>query len=537
MTDDSANDGTGDGQAAVVAFLADPATHGGAAVERIATHASLVFLAGDRAYKVKRAVKYPYLDFSTLEKRRRACIAEIAINRRTAPSLYLGIAPVLRSGDGGLRLGPVEAAPTEGAAAPECVVEWLVVMRRFDQDTLFDRLGGEGALTDGLMRRLAEAVAAFHDRAEVRPQAQGAHAMRAVIDGNVEEMAAWPKTFAPDKLDRLATLSRDALAAVSGLLDQRARDGWVRLCHGDLHLRNICLVDGEPTLFDAIEFNETIAVVDVLYDLAFLLMDLGYRGLRRLANVVLNRYLEAAWARDPAAGDATARGLAALPLFLATRAAVRAKVQATAADKMDGAKAAAARREAARYLDLALDFLEPAAPRLLVVAGLSGTGKTTLARALAPELAAAPGAVVLRSDVTRKQLAGVAEDAALPASAYSKEMSARVYDTLLDRARLLLKAGRGVITDAVFAREQERAAVEQLALDAGARFDGLWLEAPEEVLVARVDARHGDASDADAGVVRRQLGYDLGRITWPRVDASGSPAQVSARARDILAGR
>lgn len=316
MTDDNASTG----QAAVIAFLADPATHGGMGVERIETHASLIFLAGDRAFKVKRAVRYPYLDFSTLEKRRRACIAETKINRRTAPAMYLGIAPVLRASDGSLRLGPLQSAPDETAtlatAEAETVVEWLVVMRRFDQNTLFDRLGRDGALTDTLMRRLAETVAAFHDRAEARADISGADAIRAVIEGNIDEMAAWPTTFAPEKLDRLATRSREAAKALSPLLDQRARDGWVRLCHGDLHLRNICLIDGEPTLFDAIEFNEAIAVTDILYDLAFLLMDLGYRGLHRLANIVLNRYLEAVWARDPAAATPPHRDLPPCPCSL-----------------------------------------------------------------------------------------------------------------------------------------------------------------------------------------------------------------------------
>lgn len=531
MTDDTDRDS----QAAVIAFLADPASHDGAAVERVATHASLIFLAGNRAYKVKRAVKYPYLDFSTLDRRRRACAAEIRINRRTAPALYQGIAPVLRDADGGLRLGPIDDSPADDAAMPDAAVEWVVVMRRFDQDTLFDRLAERGALTDALMRDLAGTIAAFHDRAEPRPDSDGAQAMGWIINDNVEEMAAWPEIFAPDKVARLSALSRTALAKVSALLDRRAADGWVRLCHGDLHLRNICLVDDQPTLFDAIEFNDAIAVVDVLYDLAFLLMDLEYRGLRRLANLVLNRYLEAVWAADANKGDATARGLAALPLFLATRAAVRAKVQATAADKMAGGEARKARAEAARYLNLALDFLAPADARLVAVGGLSGTGKTTLARGLAPDLAAAPGAVVLRSDVTRKHLTGVAEDTVLPPSAYTPAMSRRVYAVLLDRARQLLAAGRGVVTDAVFAGAQEREDVEAVARAAGARCDGVWLEAGEDVLVERVEQRRGDASDADAGVVRRQLGYDVGPITWARVDASGSPAQVLSRARDALA--
>lgn len=334
-------------------------------------------------------------------------------------------------------------------------------------------------------------VAAFHDRAEARADISGADAIRAVIEGNIDEMAAWPTTFAPEKLDRLATRSREAAKALSPLLDQRARDGWVRLCHGDLHLRNICLIDGEPTLFDAIEFNEAIAVTDILYDLAFLLMDLGYRGLHRLANIVLNRYLEAVWARDPAAATPPHRDLPPCPCSLPRALPCAPRCRQPPPTRWMARQAAAARSEAARYLDLALDFLEPAAPRLVAVAGLSGTGKTTLARALAPDLAAAPGAIVLRSDVTRKQLAGVAEDTPLPASAYSAEMSDRVYATLFSRARLLLKAGRGVITDAVFAREQERKAVEAVARDADVRFDGLWLEATQDILIARVDARTG----------------------------------------------
>src|SRR4051794_36338996 len=265
-------------QAEVAAFLGDPATHGGAGVERIDTHGSMVFMAGDRVYKLKRAVRFPYMDYGTPEKRAAACEAEVRLNRRMAPSLYLGVAPVLRGADGGLVLGPVSDT-AQGDA-----VDWVVVMARVDQDTLFDRMAERGALTPDLMRRLADAIAEFHASAERFTDRGGSSAMRWVVDGNIAEMAERPDLFEPDQLAVLADRSRTALDRHSALLDRRRDQGLVRFCHGDLHLRNICLVEGQPTLFDCIEFNDDIAIIDVLYDQAFLLMDLEYRGLRTLAN-------------------------------------------------------------------------------------------------------------------------------------------------------------------------------------------------------------------------------------------------------------
>ncbi|HYH19730.1 MAG TPA: AAA family ATPase [Azospirillum sp.] len=502
-------------QGPVIAFLGDPRTHGGRAVERVDTHGAVVFLAGDRALKLKRAVRFPYMDFSTAERRRAACEAELRLNRRTAPTLYRGVLPVVRTPGGVLALGG------EGE-----VVDWVVDMRRFDGALLFDRLADRGALTPALMRDLAEAVAAFHRDAEPRPDGGGAAAMRAVVDGNLEELRQRADLFDPAVVARLAALSGAALERHGGLLETRRAGGFVRHCHGDLHLRNIVLLDGRPTLFDGIEFDESFAVVDVLYDLAFLLMDLDRRGLWDLANAVFNRYMELT-------GDYG--GLPLLPLFLSVRAAVRAKVEAAAAAaQTDAAAVGERRREAVAYLGHAVAALRPEPPRLVAVGGLSGTGKTTLARALAPDLGSPPGALVLRSDVLRKRLFGRADTERLPEEAYAPDVTARVYADIAGRARAALAAGIPVVADAVYAHPEERAAIEAAAAQAGAPFRGLWLEAALPVRAGRVEGRAADASDATAAVVRRQEGYDLGSLGWVRVNAAANPSEVLAVARESL---
>lgn len=504
-------------QSAVLRLLTDPATYGGGVdkVERIDTHGAIVFLAGERVYKVKRAVAYPYMDFSTLEKRRQSCLREREINSRTAPGLYLDVVAVTRSGQR-LRLGG------DGEA-----VEFAVVMRRFAQHDLLSALADAGRLTDEIAIALADAVARFHDAAEPRrDRAAGAEAMRWVIGENGEELAGRSDLFDAAAGRRLTGLALRLLARHGGLLDARAAAGKVRLCHGDLHLRNVVLLDGQPTLFDAIEFNDAIACIDVVYDLAFLLMDLDHRGLRPFANLVLNRYLQQ---RDEVAA------LALLPLFLSARAAVRAKVAASLeAELGDEDAKAKRRREAAGYFARAEAYLTPAAPRLVAVGGLSGTGKTTLARALAPDLGAAPGALHLRSDVLRKQRAGVPELERLPPEAYTAEAGEAVYARLNRQAAAGLAAGQAVIADAVFAQPGERAAIAAIARQAGVGFCGLWLEADPAVMAARVTERRGDASDATAAVVGRQLTYDTGALDWNRLDAGQEPAALRDAAAQVL---
>jgi predicted kinase len=400
-------------------------------------------------------------------------------------------------------------------------------MRRFDQSGLFDRLAERGALTRELMLALTDEIARFHDEAAIRKDQGGRAGIAAVVEINARGMrGAPPGSLDPTAIDRLDGASRAALDRQAQLLEARRRSGHVRYCHGDLHLRNICLIDDRPTLFDRIEFSEMLACTDVLYDLAFLLMDLDHRKLVPLANAVLNRYLDLRSEDD---------GLAALPLFLSLRAGVRAHVSAVAAaQQTDELRSEALRGEARSYLARALSLLQPSPPCLVAVGGLSGTGKTTLAYALAPQLGAAPGARVLRTDVLRKRLAGVAPETPLARQAYTQQAGAAVYAAQLAQVRAALTCGRAVIADAVFARPEERAAMAALAHELDVPFAGLWLHAPAATLEHRVDARRGDASDADVAVVRQQATYETGRIEWTTLDAGGDPASILRRAQDVL---
>ena len=505
-----------EGQQAVIDFLTTPATHAGAAVERIDTHSAIVFLAGPRALKLKRAVRFDYLDFSTEPLRRAACEAEVRINRRAAPAIYRGVVAVTCEADGTLAL--------DGHGRP---VDWLVDMVRFDQEGLFDRLAARGALDLSLMRPLAAAIAHFHETADRRGDHGGRSGMAWVVDGNATGFAEQGAGILdPVLATDVSTLARQELECQAELLDRRRRDGFVRQCHGDLHLRNIVLLDGRPTLFDAIEFNDEIACVDVLYDLAFLLMDLWKRQLSRHANAVMNGYLTDT-------GDLA--GLALLPLFLSCRAAVRAKTSATAARVQPDARRAIELQELAReYLAMAKDLFVRPQPCLVAVGGHSGSGKSTLALAMAPSIGGPPGALVLRSDEIRKSLCGVPSLQRLGSNGYAPDITARVYRTLAERAALALRAGRSVIVDAVCARPADRAAVEGVAGSASVPFVGIWLDAPRDVLVARTERRGPDASDADAGVVNRQLAEGAGVIRWPRLDASLSAASVLEQAQALV---
>jgi aminoglycoside phosphotransferase family enzyme/predicted kinase len=507
--------GFGD-QTDVIRLLSDPTTHGGEAVQRIDTHASVVFLAGSRALKLKRAVKYDYLDFSTIDARRRCCDAELRINRRLAPTLYRRVLPIVRTSGGALALG--------GNGTP---VDWVVEMTRFDQAALFDALAAAGRLDLSLMTPLAEEIAAVHDGSEPRPALGGEAGIRRVIEGNdVGVRAFGADTLARAAAEALTGSARQWLRRCGSLLESRRLSGSVRQCHGDLHLGNIVLLDGRPTLFDAIEFNEDLACVDVMYDLAFLLMDLWHRGLRSHANALLNAYLAAT--QDIAA-------LTALPLFLSCRAAIRAKTTATAAALQSSLEGQRQLRVRARqYLDLATRVLTVPGAAIVAVGGLSGSGKSTVARALAPSIGAVPGAVVLRSDEIRKRLWGAPPLTRLGPAAYSPEMSALVYEALAAGAIAVARSGHTVIVDAVFARSEDRLALERAARAAAIPFAAVWLEAPEGVLVERVARRELDASDADPGVVRMQCAQWADDVRWPRVDAAGDLETVAADAGALL---
>jgi uncharacterized protein len=480
----------------------------GKAPEVEETHAAYVFLIGERAFKLKKAVNLGYLDFSTPEKRKHTLERELKLNRRTAHEMYRKVVPITESG-GKLALDG------QGRA-----VDFVLEMKRFGDGALLSVWADHGKLDVAMVEKLAHQIAAFHAGAETVANVDWPEAAARIADENLRDIEDQPAIFDPASLPAHAANRASVRQAAQETLTRQS--AAVRHCHGDLHLRNAFVEHGRPVLFDCIEFDDFYADVPPLYDLAFLIMDLWARGLYAHANRALN-----AWVMDqpPPRWHALLDDLTALPAYLTWRAEIRAKTE--------GRKPGAA-ETARHYFKLASDFATPAGPALIAIGGLSGTGKSTLARALSPEIGCAPGAIHLRTDEIRKRQAGVSVDAHLAPAAYTAERTARVYATMEDLAGAALNAGQAAIADAVFALEDERKAIEAVAARAGAPFIGLWLEAPTVALETRLERRAGDASDADKTVLHRQLTYDLGRITWTKLDAGQGAHALTEAARKHL---
>lgn len=503
-------------QQRVIAFLKSPAAWDNActSVECIETHGALIFLCADRTRKIRRAARFSYMDFSTLEARRQFAEREFELNKPHAPELYHRVVPIRETADGKLTVGG------EGR-----VVEWAVEMTRFAQSDLLSAVVEAKGVDDRLARSLAEAVFAYHAASPSKPDAPDRIAKN--LTSVMTTLADRPDPEIAAIAGRIAALGASILERSATIRAERRNGGFIRRCHGDLHLGNIVLWNGNPVPFDAIEFDEAIATVDTLYDLAFLLMDLCRHGARRAANIVLNHYL---WL----SGDQhDLEGLATMPLYLALRASIRAMVTLDRANLGVG-DSHAQRLDALSMLVDAENHLHRKRPMLLAIGGFSGTGKTTLARALAPALWPTPGAIHVRTDLERKWLAGVAEGVRLPSTAYTPEASRAAYVRVMHRAETALAAGHSVVIDAVFAKPEERAAVEALAARSGVDFCGLWLAGSADTLKARVAARKDDASDATPNVVDKQFGYQIGDVSWTTVDCGGAPADTELRARNAL---
>jgi aminoglycoside phosphotransferase family enzyme/predicted kinase len=465
----------------------------------IETALARVFLTPTAAYKQKKPVNFGYVDFSTAEKRLWALERELAFNKVAAPDLYRGLRRITRTPGGGLELdGPGE------------VVDQVLEMRRFADEAL---LAVRPQAMDGAMAEaLGRAIADFHAAAPRR--ATGG--LELTLPSNAKLLAELAPQIGVDETRALIAETAAEHARLRPLLAVRLGQGFSRRCHGDLHLGNILVEAGRPVLFDCIEFNDALSDIDVLYDLAFLLMDLGFRGRQDAAVRVLSGWLDQAARSFP---DGLWEGTAALPLFQAVRAAVRAHVSAHSGD-LDLAR---------RYVAAGRAHLRPPPPRLVAVGGLSGVGKSSVARAIAPHLGAAPGAAILRSDEVRKRLMGVGATEPAGPEAYSDKVDTAVFAQMFEVSGRLLAAGRAVVLDATFLSPELRERAEAAARVAGVAFDGIWLEARQAVLATRVAARRGDASEATLAVLAAQMKRDEGPMSWRRLDATPPPEETARR--------
>lgn len=487
----------------VVRFLAS--LEGGA--ERIVTtHISVVALCRSRAFKLKKAVRFPYLDFSTPSRRWEMCAREATLNASFAPELYLGAHRVTRERDGRLAL--------DGAGE---MIDAVVVMRRFADEDLFEQIAKDGRLTPAIVEALARLIAKTHDEARPNDEKGGAASMRRTLDDTALSLRNAAAASA-EQIDSLVARLKGALNAQGALLDARKTRGKVRRCHGDLTLRNICLFEGVPTLFDCLEFDDEIATIDVLYDFSFLLMDLWRVGAFGCANLAFNHYLDARDETD---------GLPLLPCFMSLRAAIRAHVEASQQNL----------ERARLYFDLAMALLAPATGAVIAIGGLSGSGKSSVAAALAASIGSPPGARIINSDRMRKRLFGVAPTARLPQEAYASAVSAQVYGEMFDVAARTAARGWPVIVDAVFDRPEDREAIRAAAEGAQAPFFGVWLDLDLDRRAARVDARVNDVSDATRDVLEAQMEKPSGEIEWIKIDASKDTAIIAAQIRKAFESR
>jgi aminoglycoside phosphotransferase family enzyme/predicted kinase len=456
-------------------------------IQMMQTHVSYVLLTGDYAYKVKKAVNFGFLDYSTVEARHHFCLEEIRLNQRTAPEIYLEVLPIVQVGDR-FQLG------TAGAENP---VEYLLKMRAFNQDDLLSCRFEQGKLTEAEMEELGRVVAQFHAKAHrddyIRSFGQVAK-VREALDENYQQTQKYIGSAQTcQQYEETQAFTDEFFANRQALLNSRIENNWIRECHGDLHLRNISLWQGKITLFDCIEFNEPFRFVDVMYDVAFMVMDLEVRDSLDFANAFLNSYVEQT-------GDW--EGLQVLPLYLSRQAYVRAKVTSFLLD--DPAVPEAAKEEAAAtaasYYKLAWQYTQPQNGQLILMSGLSGSGKTTVARKIARRLRA----IHLRSDAVRKHLGGVGLEQPGGADLYTAEMSQKTYDRLLELGTTLASQGFSVILDAKYDRSELRGDAIAKAQSYDLPIKIVHCTAPLEVLRDRLSKRTGDVSDATPELVAQQ---------------------------------
>jgi aminoglycoside phosphotransferase family enzyme/predicted kinase len=462
------------------------------AVRLLETHISWIILTGQFAYKIKKPVNLGFLNFSTLALRKHYCEEELRLNRRLAPQIYLDLVPITGT------------CSQPRLAGEGVVIDYAVKMREFPQSGLLDRVVSEDGLSDSQVDALAEQIAEFHSRASpVQPEGALSHAesVAMTVDENLNQLQPLLSPAEAGALESLRQWNHKSVSSNIKLFDERLRDGYVRECHGDLHLGNIALVDGKAVIFDCVEFSRDFRCIDQMSDVAFLTMDLDYHAKPALAWRFLDQYLQRT-------GDY--RGLALLRYYQAYRAAVRSKVAAIRMTEAGLGAAAASRKksEALSRLHLACSYTDAKLPVLIITRGFSGCGKTTITDELLQRL----GSIRVRSDVERKRLYGLSAlsrtESRVGDGIYSPDSSGATYTELQRLAGAVINAGYSVIVDATFLDRSYRDAFRKTALACGARFKILNVVADERILRERVSRRASlgsDASEATLEVLKQQL--------------------------------
>ncbi len=464
-------------------------------VELLETHISWVILTGQWAYKLKKPVRFDFLDYSSVQQRLHFCHRELQTNRVWAAGIYQDVVPIFGCG-GVLRVGEAGEKP----AAGESVVDHAVQMRQFPQSALLAQQLKAGAISPDMMEQLAADLAALHGRIEAVEDRPGL-AQRAAIEPALENFEYLLNNLRLDdsdraKVDRLQSWTRQAINAHAALMQRRVDQRRIRNCHGDLHLENLLYLDSHFMPFDGIEFSDTLRQIDVLSEIAFLVMELSEHGYRQHAHRLINRYVEITEDYE---------GLALLPYYLVYRAMVRAKVDLIRQRQASDDELAAFSPVGRQYLAYAQGVVQPSTAQLWITYGLSGSGKSVTSKRLVQHR----GYFRLRSDVVRKHIAGLDPFTTLSASQldslYSAEMTRRTYDRLREQAQQVLSAGFSVIVDATFLKREQRQLFRELAKQLNITFHILHCDAPPEELERRILARQADPSDASVAVLRSQI--------------------------------
>ena len=514
-----------DDQSAVIAALSTPEAYGFKSSHKIfvkETNISDIFLTGEKAYKLKRGVKYPYVDYSSPEKRLAACRRELEICERFTPGFCIGVEEVVADKKGRIFLRSV--CSDKNAE----VVDYLLVMHEFEENHLFENMVDKGDLDRFEMMDTAEKIFDLHQKAEVIMSRNPVD----IIRGRIYENNAMIRCFVPDLFDEedVDALEKEQLEALENnreLLLKRQADGKIRWCHGDLTLRNLAMWNGQVIPFNPIEFYDDLTQIDTMYDFAFLLVEMESKGQRRLASILLNHYL---------ALSADWDGIPVLPLFLSCRAAVNAYVFAQRSSEIkDKSESMLMANRAFEQLVIAKRFLENKKPILVACGGLSGSGKSRIARESAPFIGNPPGAVIVRDDVLRKNMMNTGLEEKLNTADYTSEMEERVFQKVCEKCRYILASGQSVVADALFHKPEQRRAIEALAREMNVDFKGLWVDAPLEVRIERVTMRKRNPSDVKtAEELKKQLDIDVGEVTWDKIDTSGDRMTTLTRVRTLL---